>query len=1682
MADGQTSEPTLAQLRACLSAGRIEEGLAGLEQLRAAGSTDPMLPQTYATALHLAGRNLEAAAAFEVAAAADTGSSVLRQNMVMALLAVDRVEDAIRIGREAVALNRQNMGAWRNLNLALCRAERFDEALKAAETARGINPNDGASWAQSGHILTMLGRFEDAETALRTAIRLDPKGHEGHYNLGVVLQEMSREAEAAREYEIVLAAVPDHKGARINLGVALRNIGRVDEARKVWQQSVLPASEWPELAYNMACAELLAGNWVDSWDGYELRLATLPPSPVTTHSDAPVWDGTPAPGRRLLVIHEQGLGDTIQFARFLPEIAGRVGRVILVCQSRLHGLLSTMPLFQPNAAPGAELVRQGETPPEHDLQISLLSIPRLIGLDHRTLSATAPYIACDGERAQRWGERLAKREATARRPFRIGLSWQGNPKAPVERGRSLPLASFAPLARFGREIAPYALQRGTGAEQAAPGGLDVGRFAEDFDAGTDGFLDTAAVMANLDLVITSDTAVAHVAGALGRPVWLLLKRVPDWRWGLEGGLTPWYPTMRLFRQRTPGDWTGVIAEVERELDALLALRRLPPLPASVNGEALFRQAFEANQQRRYAEAIGDYHKLLSTYPNNGRILNLYAMAQFEAGSRSRAAAEAALASALRSVATASREPDYWSNLAVVLDRLGQREDSKRALTHALAINPRHAPSQLAMANREIAAGDAASALRRADQVMSDNPDFSTALSVRGAALLKLGETAKAELALRQAVHREPDNVRFLVQWGAILAQQEDHKAAAKAWDRALVADPRCADAYSNLGVDERNRGEVGVAFHFLRTAVKVDPNHAEAFSNLGITALEAGKEDEAIAAFRHAIELRPDYADAHMALGMALMNRGHYAEGLPHYEWRLRIEKLGLAKSRPRLPLWQGEDPRGKSFMLVAEQGFGDGFQFARYARVLKQLGASRVVIGCRGKVAALMARMDGVDGVVSEGQSVPPLDYSVFMMSLPLHLGTRVETIPSFPAYLKADPDKVVHWAGRLAKREGFRVGIVWQGNPDPQVDRGRSFPLAAMEPLARIPGVRLIALQRGPGEEQIAALRGKFEVETLGGEFDNGPDAFADTAAVMMNLDLVITSDTAVAHLAGALGRPTWVVLRANPEWRWLRGRSDSPWYPSTRLFRRVEGEAEDAPFEGVMSRVSGALASLVAGNRAELYRTELPDVAVAPKLSLEARFKAALADHVKGNALAACHEYAELLIDHPRLAEAFHMLGAAALGEFNYNRALILMREADAVGLKTSEFRTNYAIALRHTGRQAEAEALLRRTLEDRPTAEALMTLGNLVRDDGKFEEAVDLYRRSIELRPELSKAHRGLGNALKDLNRCEESLAAFEAACKLTPSDPELLLDQAHALLLAGRYGEGFEKYEVRWRAMEMLPRHFDVPRWHGEDYRGRTLLVHGEQGIGDQIQFARYLPLAARLGGRMLVEVRAPLVDLVRRMDFGATPVEVVEQGRRLPAHDLEVPMMSLPAVFHSELDSLPPPPDFNVDGLRINAWRQSLGGRGKLRVGLIWQGNPKARADVGRSPPLSALAPLFELDGLHFISLQHRDGMDQLRGFPYADRIEVVAERLGGFAETAAAMRAMDVIVSSCTSSAHLAGSLGMPTFIMLRSNADWRWLTDRNDSPWYPTVRLFRQTSYGDWGPVVAAVKAALADKVKRS
>ncbi len=381
--------------------------------------------------------------------------------------------------------------------------------------------------------------------------------------------------------------------------------------------------------------------------------------------------------------------------------------------------------------------------------------------------------------------------------------------------------------------------------------------------------------------------------------------------------------------------------------------------------------------------------------------------------------------------------------------------------------------------------------------------------------------------------------------------------------------PGDPDALIKRGVALCDLGKFDNAIDLFTRAHRLQPNLAEPLFNIGMSQFLMGKTDEAIVHYERALELRSDYPELRRNLGYALLCRGDYDRGWQEHEWRLKCDQY--IDSGINRTFWTGDDLAGRRILLHAEQGFGDALQFIRFVPQVKARGG-QVVVRCATRLLRVIARCAGVDMAVDGSSYEPPCDIDAPLMSLPALFRTTLDTLPARVPYLAIDRAHVDHWRNELAQAiaadhaahpadhgpaeaggpaRPFLIGIAWQGNPAQRTDQWRSFPLAQLVPLAALPRVRLVNLQTDHGLDQVAPLAGRMSLIELTGR--RGRD-FMETAAILSHLDLVITADTAIAHLAGGLGLRVWVARCAIGDWRWLHGRDDSPWYPTMRLFRQT------------------------------------------------------------------------------------------------------------------------------------------------------------------------------------------------------------------------------------------------------------------------------------------------------------------------------------------------------------------------------------------------------------------------------------------------------------------------------------------------------------------------------------------------
>ena len=467
-------------------------------------------------------------------------------------------------------------------------------------------------------------------------------------------------------------------------------------------------------------------------------------------------------------------------------------------------------------------------------------------------------------------------------------------------------------------------------------------------------------------------------------------------------------------------------------------------------------------------------------------------------------------------------------------------------------------------------GQFGSSIEAFNKAIAINPNDATAYSNRGNALADLQRLDEALASYDKAISLKPDYAEAWCNRGIALKELKRLDEAVSSYDKAISLEPDYAEAWYNRGIVLKELQRLDEALASYDKAISLKPNYAEAWSNRGIALQELQRLDEALASYDKAISLKPNYAMACWNKSFLLNLIGDYPKGWELYEWRWEGNASKTRKRNFTQPLWLGEASlTGKTILIHAEQGLGDTIQFCRYVMMVKRLGA-RVIFEVQPPLMALLADLEGVDELIPKGQDLPDFNYHCPLLSLPLAFKTDLDCIPASIPYLTADPSRVEQWGVRLSNI-GFKIGICWVAGH--KGNKGRSIPIECFYGLSRMPGVRLISLHKGDGEKDLESLPEGMVVETLGAEFDSDA-AFMDTAAVMRCCDLVITNDTSVAHLSGALGVQTWVALKFVPDWRWMLDRNDSPWYPTMTLFRQRLIDEWDEVFREIESTVTTIL----------------------------------------------------------------------------------------------------------------------------------------------------------------------------------------------------------------------------------------------------------------------------------------------------------------------------------------------------------------------------------------------------------------------------------------------------------------------------------------------------------------------------
>ncbi len=768
--------------------------------------------------------------------------------------------------------------------------------------------------------------------------------------------------------------------------------------------------------------------------------------------------------------------------------------------------------------------------------------------------------------------------------------------------------------------------------------------------------------------------------------------------------------------------------------------------------------------------------------------------------------------------------------------------------------------------------------------------------------------------------------------------------------------------------DDYTNGKEEEAISCYKEILALNPNIPAVLYNTAILLKNRGEFTAALPYYNRLLEIEPTHSDALQGRSHALLALGKYDQAWQDFEHRWTKPRTD-AKNFTTYMHTHNNDLTGKTVLLKSEFGFGDTLQFIRYAALVKSCGA-HVIAAVQKQLIPLLSYCPYLESVIPVDSPAPKHDLETVLMSLPWAFKTTLTTIPNKTPYLFADDKLTDFWRKKLTKDTNFKIGICWHGNAytteqlKKLVDT-KSIPLKLLAPLSTFEHVSIYSLQKTSGLDELSRLPASFVIHQLGPDFDESHGAFMDTAAVIKNLDLVITIDTSIAHLAGGLGIPTWLMLPYASDWRWLVDRTDSPWYPCMRLFRqKTLGD-----WDSVMARII----------------TELKKQAHQKKAAATKQDSPADINTLFGKGIQ--------LVEQGKVAEALT---------------------------------TFISIDQQHPS-----------------CVPVLYNIAGCHRRLGALEDAADYYNKTLTIDPKHTDAAFGL------------------ALVRHTQGDMK----------------QGWELFNLWRKDIDTLPKNPTL-------LVGKKVLIKAEWGLGDMINFIRYAQNLHELSAHVVVQCHKPLVKLLSRCPYINT---IIQLGTPLPETDFQLPLLYLPTLFHSTELTVPNTVPYLYPNPQLVAqWRDKLAQDTAFKVGICWDMGHHDTNLAGwkRAIPLDNWHPLLRTKNVNFYCLQ-KEQLNQLNSLPTDITVHQFGPdfdtKNGSFMDSAAVMKNLDLVITVDTAIAHLAGALGVPVWVMLPYHTDYRWMRDRTDTPWYPTMKLFRSTTPDDWQPVIEQVTKELKTYSKK-
>lgn len=1046
------------------------------------------------------------------------------------------LEKAFEYLKEAVKKYPDSVDINHNLSVTATDLGMLEYAIQFDEKALELNPQFVEAYKNLGRIYVTRRDGDNSKRIFEKLNTIEPNSLDVLVGFGANCLIDDDPESAARYFEKALELNPQNGPSWGNLGLCYKMLGYFDKAKHCLERACAVDPKQIEHPWNLSLIELAMGDYDQGWQRYEVRF-----DPTRIATDRVVLPKTQVPrlqnqhsviGKTIVLLQEQGFGDTFQFFRFAKNLKEEgASRIIAINSKELINEVKTIPWIDEVYF---ELM---DTQMHIDYWVYPMSLPARYQIKTpEQIPCPIPYMAAWQDKYQYWHFKLKHLDA---QKIKVGLVWAGRETHTNDKNRSMKLSQFEPLKKFDYAVDFISLQKGQRELDTVNNGWQIERMGSQIQD----FSDSAGLLANLDLLISIDSAPVHLGGAMGMPVWVLIPYVFDFRWMIDRTDTPWYPSVKLFRQKKAKDWESVISEIEVALTGFIQQHKTRWRPKLLNVRAenmhtpragkdlLLHTGFDYHQKGDLQEAINLYAEVRRYEPNNADAIRNMAVI-FRAANQ--------IPQALELYEYGARlgfqDSIFYSNYANLLNQLGRDREALEQANMALSLDPTNSYALGIRADYLFNAKLWTEALEEIQKALkiAKRPE----LLMRATLIhLELKKISEAKLYLEEVLALTGKTLQYHLLAGHVYKDSEEYQQSLAHYDQAIALNPQHYETYMNRAVLKAHMQDYSGAEADARQSLQLDSNNAE----------------------------------SHFNLAVYLLTQGKFQEGWQEFEWRMDHRRTAQERVRiPTLsmPMWTGQPLVDKTILIMPEQGYGDYIQFIRYAKYLKQLGA-KVIAATPPALENLIKTCPWVDDIALDGQQVT-YHYWVFPMSLPHLFKTTLYTIPAETPYLGSNPKSEAYWLKYL-KNKGFKKGkktliaLCWQGASVHRFDHRRSISLEKFTPLLQLKNIEFIGLVKEDGIADEYSVD-NHKIINLGSAITD----FSDTAAILKNLDLLISIDSAPVHLAGALNVPCWVLLDSMFDYRWLAERTDSPWYPSIKVFRKPLGKSWESVITTILSNL--------------------------------------------------------------------------------------------------------------------------------------------------------------------------------------------------------------------------------------------------------------------------------------------------------------------------------------------------------------------------------------------------------------------------------------------------------------------------------------------------------------------------------